>query len=161
MVVTWEDFLCYLCIWTLLISRCPLCFSFKMPQCSINYGCSLVSASELICKHSFSFLGHKYVSLMTWAFSGHILHHLNFISVGERPSGLPLFDIIIDVSGSDEDQAQDFLVKYYLSSDFNTLSFKSVSFHFILFSIIFFVTSFFHLYLPVLLLSLRATQSKW
>ena len=108
-----------------------------MFQYLINYGCSLVSASELICKHSFSFLGHKYVSLMTWAFSGNILHHLNFISVGERPSGLSLFDIIFDVTGSDEDQAQDFLVKYCISSDFNTLAFESVSFYFIFFAIIF------------------------
>ena len=74
---------------------------------------------------------------MAWAFSGNILHHLNFILFGERPSGLSLFDIIIDVPGSDEDQAQDFFVKYCLSSDFNTLGFESVSFYFILFAIIY------------------------
>lgn len=86
MVVTWNDFLLYVYNSTLLISRFLLYFLFKMPQYSINYGSSLVSASELTCKHSFSFLGHDSVSIVRWAFLGHILHHLNFVSVGKRPS---------------------------------------------------------------------------
>ena len=113
-----------------------LCFSFKMFQYSINYGCSLVSASELICKHSFSSLGHKCFSygmniLRKYSPSPqlHIIWRKTFGTltiwyyywcpwVRWRPS-------------------PGHFVKYCLSSDFNTLGFESVSFYFILFAIIF------------------------
>lgn len=105
------DFLFYFCISTLLISRFPLCFLFKMLQNSTIYESSLVIESGLPYRHSFSFLWHNSWSVVRQDVSGSFFHHLNFTSIGERTSTLSRFGLMLLLtSESGEDRFQGFVI---------------------------------------------------